>query len=87
VSSIFTAMVGLFGTRPMPVNGFFAGRGFGFGFGLVDLELLLDGAEGAGEDDELDLWSPVHAAPASNTVAAIDAAKAWRVRVMGDPLS
>jgi hypothetical protein len=69
----------------MPVNGFF-GFGFGFGFG---------GGVGVGFDAvgvpavALGLGSlcpPLHAALANNAVAAIDAARAWRVRIIRDPL-
>jgi hypothetical protein len=77
VSSILTAIVGLFGTGPMPVNGFFrAGLG---GAGLVAVGVGdgvgVAGGLGVVVGVALSCPPPPHAALASSALAVIAAAR------------
>src|SRR5882757_5867216 len=83
VSSILTATVGVVGTAPMPVYGFFTGGAGGAGVGVGVVAVLVVGVTDA---DFFGLLSPPHAAVASKAATASDAAMARRERVMIDPL-
>jgi hypothetical protein len=88
VSSIFTEMVGRFGTGPIPVYGFTDAVFGAGGFALVGAVVgVVADAEVAGVEVAESELLPVHAVPVSSPHATIAAAVlAARVRIIVDPL-
>ena len=83
MSSIFTEMVGVLGTPPMPVYGF-----LGAGFGGAGDPLDVDGAgvTGGAAADFLPPLLPLQAAAPSSAAAARVATMTREGLVMSDPL-